>query len=243
MQRLVWWVQWHRRLGTVVAVLVFALALTGILINHSQDMGWHREPVYSKLLAWLYHIPLHPVEQGYRLGERWLTQVGEQLYLDHVPLSSRCPDSVRGAVQVRDMLAVLCGTRLLLLEEGELIEQLSSLPAQPQALAVRDDVLLLQSGEATLAFDEERASWSPVGPPARWAQQQMLPQELRTFLNERNPVPGLSRERVLLDLHSGRLFGIGGVVIVDLVGVATCLLAFSGLLTWIGRKLRHRRRH
>ena len=54
MQRLVWWVQWHRRLGAVVAVLVCMLAVTGILINHSQDMGWHRKPVFSTVLAWLY---------------------------------------------------------------------------------------------------------------------------------------------------------------------------------------------
>lgn len=242
MQRLVWWVQWHRRLGAIVAVLVFALALTGILINHSQDMGWHREPVYSSLLARLYRIPLQPVEQGHLLNEQWLTQVGEQLYLDREPLQQRCSEPLQSAVKLSDMLALLCGSTLLLLDEqGELIEQLSNLPTPARALGVQDEVLLLQS-DAVLAFDEERASWSPAAAPAQWAQPQSLPDDLQTFLSEHNPVPGLSRERVLLDLHSGRLFGIGGVWVVDAVGVVTCLLAFSGMLTWIGRKLRHRKR-
>lgn len=242
MQRLVWWVQWHRRLGAVVAVLVMMLAVTGVLINHSQELGWHRAPVYSSVLAWLYGIPQKPVEQGFALDERWLTQVGDQLFMDRQPWYS-CSEPLQGAVTLNDMLAVLCGSHLLLLEEqGELIEQLSNLPSSPLALGKHGDVLLLQTSDGALVFNEERASWSPSAEPAQWAKQQPLPGELSTFLSSRNPVPGLSRERVLLDLHSGRLFGYAGVLVVDVVGIAILLLAFSGLLTWFGRKLRHRKR-
>lgn len=243
MQRLVWWVQWHRRLGAVVAVLVCMLAVTGILINHSQDMGWHRKPVFSTVLAWLYGIPRGPVEHGFAVADHWITQAGDRLYLDtravHV-----CSEPLLGAVALDDMLAVLCGARLSLLDgQGGLIEQLTNVPAQPRALAVQEGRLLLETGSGTFAYRDDSGEWSALETSVKPAHPRPLPPALREQLVRRNPVPGLSWERVLLDLHSGRLFGKVGVLVVDLVGVATALLAFSGLLTWVGRKRRHRKRH
>ena len=42
----------------------------------------------------------------------------------------------------------------------------------------------------------------------------------------------LSYERVLLDLHSGRIFGRVGVLVVDAAAVALLLLALSGFYMW-----------
>lgn len=243
MQRLVWWVQWHRRLGAVVAALVFLLAVTGILINHSQQMGWHRQPVFSTVLAWLYGIPLVPVERGFPVADHWITQVGDRLHLDRQAVQT-CSEPLLGAVRLNDMLAVLCGSRLLLLDgQGGLIEQLANVPAQARALAALDDRLLLETVSGTFAYSDDSGEWSVAETSVNAVQPQPLPPALQQHFAHHNPVPGLSWERVLLDLHSGRLFGNAGVLVVDLVGVATALLAFSGLLTWVGRKRRHRKRH
>lgn len=226
-----------------MAVLVFMLAVTGILINHSQQMGWHRQPVFSAVLAWLYGIPLAPVERGFPVVDHWITQVGDQLYLDRQAVQA-CSEPLLGAVRLSDMLAVLCGSRLLLLDgQGGLIEQLANVPPQARALAAQDDRLLLATGNGTFAYSDDSGEWSMVETSVNALPPQTLPRELQQHFARRNPVPGLSWERVLLDLHSGRLFGSAGVLVVDLVGVATALLAFSGLLTWIGRKRRHRKRH
>lgn len=42
----------------------------------------------------------------------------------------------------------------------------------------------------------------------------------------------LNWERVLLDVHAGRLFGIGGTVLNDLAALALVYLLISGLITW-----------
>jgi len=48
---------------------------------------------------------------------------------------------------------------------------------------------------------------------------------------------GLSVERVLLDFHSGHIFGPMGVFIYDLLAVAVGFLSISGLVLWIrGRR-------
>ncbi len=44
-------------------------------------------------------------------------------------------------------------------------------------------------------------------------------------------------ERVLLDLHSGRIFGPVGVLVYDLLALALGFLSISGLLLWFrGRR-------
>lgn len=246
MQRLVWWIQWHRRIGAVVALLVIFLAATGVLINHSQDMGWHRTPVYSATLAKLYQIPLAKLEQGFALGPQWIVQRGGQVLLDQQAVAE-CSAGLTGATLYQNLMVVLCGDEVLLLDkQGQLVETLRGLPQPGRALALQDNALRVRGDSAIFGFDDATGAWQAITPAhtPQWILPQPLPTPLKTALNADNPVPGLTRERVLLDLHSGRLFGTAGVWVVDAVGVLICLLAFSGLLTWVGRYYRRlRRRH
>ena len=48
---------------------------------------------------------------------------------------------------------------------------------------------------------------------------------------------GMSLERILLDSHSGRIFGTAGVIIYDILALAVGFLAISGLVLWLrGRR-------
>ena len=47
---------------------------------------------------------------------------------------------------------------------------------------------------------------------------------------------GLTLERVLLDLHSGRVLGSAGVLLVDAAAILFLLLAISGLWLWSRRR-------
>ena len=55
----------------------------------------------------------------------------------------------------------------------------------------------------------------------------------------RGKILGKQPPRLLLDVHSGRIFGRAGVLWVDVVGVLLGTLATSGTLMW----LLHRRRY
>jgi hypothetical protein len=44
---------------------------------------------------------------------------------------------------------------------------------------------------------------------------------------------GLSVERVIADLHSGRVIGIVGPFVMDVVAVLLIVLSLSGLLLWL----------
>ena len=59
---------------------------------------------------------------------------------------------------------------------------------------------------------------------------------------------GLKLERVILDLHSGRIFGDYGVYLMDAAAIALLWLSFSGLWVWNSRRRKmlrkkHYRKH
>ena len=55
---------------------------------------------------------------------------------------------------------------------------------------------------------------------------------------------GLTLERVMLDLHSGRIFGDFGIYIMDAAAVALLWLSGSGLWVWWSRRMKlHKKRH
>ena len=55
-------------------------------------------------------------------------------------------------------------------------------------------------------------------------------------------VQGLNLERVILDTHSGRIFGAWGPIAYDLIAVLIIVSALSGLGLWLIRLWRERQR-
>ena len=248
MHKMAWWLKWHRRLGLAVAALVILLVITGILINHSQSMGWHHKPVYAQWLARLYQIPPITVTQGFPVGDQWVSQRHRDLMLNQSVLTD-CDGTLLGAALWQEMVVVACGDSLWLYDpSGELIEQIRGVPSSAQALgldASQPPELLLKRGAHTWRFDDGLGEWASVSEleaPA-WLVPQALPEPLAQALTESAPVPGISRERVLLDLHSGRILGDVGVWIVDAAAVVMLILAGSGFFTWFGRYRKRSKRN
>jgi hypothetical protein len=86
--------------------------------------------------------------------------------------------------------------------------------------------------------------FSHRAPAAGAVIRQLVPDRLPDAMRAQIPVPDqwLSWERLLLDLHTGRVVGRVGVLWVDAVGVLLAGLAVSGITMWWlhrRRRLRH----
>lgn len=246
-------IHWHRRVGLLLLPVLLMLCITGILINHSQSLGWQHEPVYSSLVRHLYGIPETRVSNGFRAGEIWVTQVGNSVYFDTHKILD-CPSTLLGAQLWQGSIATLCEqTVRLWMTDGQQLEVLPDLPEAVDQLHVHNNQLLLHTlNDQWLNLDESLWQWQPftsrqttdsspatVDLAAR--NQATLPPELQSALNQNQPLPGISRERLLLDLHSGRLFGNAGVWIVDAASLMMLFLAFTGAFSWL-RRWQHKRR-
>lgn len=238
--------RWHRRLGVLVALFVLVLSVTGILLNHSPGLGLDRRFVDWPWLHGAYGESPDDLP-AFRLGEHWLSQGADgRVYFDSREVSP-CSGELIAAVGVDGMLLAACTEELLLIApDGQLIESVSAgtgLPTPLRGAGLADGRAVLQDVDGWWLADLDAMEFRSPAPGGSLINQLtpgLLPETIRANIPAREQ--WLSWERVLLDLHSGRIAGRLGVLWVDLVGVLLGGLAISGIAMWWLRRRGRRRR-
>lgn len=237
------WMLWHRRLGTWVAPIILMLSITGILINYSQDLGWGSSPIYSRIIGHLYGVNPPKVQSGFKAGTKWIYQSGDQILVDQLPLT-HCTKQLQSGGIYQEYITILCNNQIFLFDEnGEIIEVIRDVPAKPNRLSAAPGGLIVEANNEQYFWSEMEGTWAKATPEANpsWYSEQSIPSKTSAKLTNALPLPGISKERFVLDLHSGRLFGGIGTLVINLTGVITCVLAFSGFLSWMKRKFKKRK--
>lgn len=232
---------WHRYLGLSSALLVLLLASTGLLLNHTGNLNLDSRYVKSTVVLDWYGISV-PTVISYNADGRWITQLGEHLFFDRQELLQD-PAPLLGALQLKnEWIIVLQQALLLVNEEGQLIERLSNNEGIPvgmrrvgQSLSGK---LVIDTEHGFYVTDNTLLDWYEVEMinNVRWAQLEELPVVLYEQLQQQYRGIGLTLERVVLDMHSGRILGPWGIYLLDAAAVALLLLAIMGVWVWRSRK-------
>jgi len=239
--RLFW--TWHRRVGIVAALLVLVLSLTGLALNHTDRLGLDDRYVsWGWLLDW-YGIEAPVDAVSFPAGDVRVTLLGDRLYLDRQILPGHF-STLPGAIAADGLLAVAADNSVLIFNmDGQIVDRLGAESGVPGIIdAVGADEsgrILLRSGQAlygagvdTLAWDELVVGEGTI----RWAASEPVDASLlgdlrRDFRGRIMPV-----ERVLLDIHSGRIAGTPGTLLMDAAAVLLLVLALTGSWLWLMRR-------
>lgn len=239
--------QWHRYLGVSIAAFVLLLSITGVMLNHTAGLALDKRYIKNNWLLDWYGISAPEQVRSYHTAGGWLSQWGEHVFLDKQSLGTY-HNKLLGAVSYRGMLILaLEGTVLMFTAEGELIEALhgeQGVPAGMWAIGLSSDQrVVVNSAHGTYLADTELLRWqdSKVD-TVKWSAPSNLPDPIHQAVLELYRGRGLNMERVILDLHSGRLFGQYGVYFTDMIGLLMVFLACSGLWLWAMRLIRERER-
>jgi hypothetical protein len=228
--------RWHRRLGLVAALFTLVLATTGMVLNHSAKLGLDRRFIESSLLHRAYGDRSADLP-AFQVGEHWLSRAANgRIYLDTREVAA-CRGDLVGGVAADGLFYAGCAEELLLItSDGELVESITGstgLPVPLTGIGLLDTRLVVQADESWWLADLEQIRFdqqAPGGALIRQLTRGVLPQAIRGALPGREQ--WLSWERLLLDLHSGRLAGRLGVLVVDAAGLLLCTLALSGVAMW-----------
>ncbi len=229
----------HRYVGLSAAAFVCILALTGLVLNRSTALELNKHYVaWPPLLDW-YGIKAPTSITSFSAGKHHLVSVGHQLFLD----SQRLPGeyaSLQGASRQGDLLLVAAAGELLLFTQtGDLVERVSGAPPQVTRLGHHPDgSLLVESPRGVFGPDADFVRWQPhAGSTAEiaWILPSRPPAPLLAQLTNAYRGRILSWERVLLDLHSGRILGRYGEWLMDAAAIAMLALALTGTWLWARR--------
>jgi hypothetical protein len=237
----------HRWLGVFSAMFLFLLAMTGLALNHTERLGLNKVTINNGLILARYGMASASEMAGYRIHDT-TTLVHFQGRLYHEAAFLAEADFPVGLHEGEGFSIIAVADALIYLTpEGELIEQVGILSLPFGRI---DFMGTAADGQAVLVTDE-----GPLRPDADWLefsshegaftvvplQAAEVGDDLRKTILAGHQGSGPTLYRVLLDLHSGRLFGWGGRTLMDLTAVAILLLLSSGVAGWLRRSTWGRR--
>lgn len=232
---------WHRYVGLAAAVLVVLLAVTGFALNHTEKLGLGERPVAADWLLDWYGLAPGGEPVSYALdGGRWITWLEGRLFLGDRMIASDAGE-LKGAAAAPGAIVLAEGGGLrVLAEDGATIEIVPpyALPGPVQALAPGS---VFATSAGTFRYDIESGRAEPFAGEAEWTQPADPPREVTDAVLAAYRGEGLSLERVLLDLHSGRLFGRIGPLVMDAAAVLLLVLTVTGIVIWMKNRRQMRR--
>ena len=156
--------KWHRRLGVFAALIAIYLSLTGILLNHSDDLGLNESRISNTLLLQLYGIK-PPTGRRAATKQFNVDKLGTSLFVtEH--LLGQYDSTLVGAVALEQVFIIALSDSILLLTyDGDLIETLnrsSGLPGKINRLGKSGENLIIKSGTQIYQSDADILNWHTV---------------------------------------------------------------------------------
>lgn len=234
--------RWHRQIGLAAAGFFTFLSLSGLLLNHGDSFELDSVQLGTPwLMAWYGLKPVVP-EQGFIQDGLLFAAQGDVWILGQRKLKSGHGEPL-GMVNAAGQLWVATSDEIDLFDaDGQLVDRIERdlLPGTPiRRIGIRDGQLLANVGSDVFATTDG-ITWKHLVSDARmtWSRRQTLgaaeQHALVPFF-----APSLPLQRVIADLHSGRVFGRYGVLMVDILAAVLLLLAGSGV--WMYFKSRSNR--
>lgn len=214
------------------------MVISGLAINHAATLGLARHHVSSTSLLDWYGIEGPGPIRSFETGEHWVSFAGSQLYFDDKLVTSLTAGA--GAVTAGPLIVVAGASELILLDSGgRLVERVAWEDGRQGVIEAvgksREGHVLTRSAGQLWVADADLLGWQPLTDTQaapQWSLPVAGPDSLQQAIARHYRGRGLNLERILLDLHSGRIFGRTGVLIYDLLALAIGFVAISGLWFW-----------
>ena len=238
---------WHRRLGLAGLLLVFILSITGIMLNHTEAFKLDETNIKSDFLLDWYNINPQGTPTTFKINEVWISQWNQQIFFNGKTFFTHT-ETLQGIAIVDDIIAIALQHHILLADtDGEVIElfSLNTISAIKKIGLINNKIALLNEEEQLYLSNSQLSSWklsSNTSNPI-WSQSTNLNETQTNQLKTAFRGDGLNLEKIILDLHSGRIFNDRwGLYVMDTAAILMMLLGISGTWVWWSRKLKTRRK-
>jgi hypothetical protein len=235
---------WARRSHRVVAIGAFSflilVAITGLLLNHSDDLGLPQQHVSGALAKRLYGIEATAVGAAFEAAGLIYVTAADTVYAGDSPIADGAGE-IRGAVLNNDLVVIATDREFILATRDAVVVERSEIAPTQQAsrLGVAGSRVVVDTDAGRFAFDTNRmqlAALDPaIGEPA-WSVAVELDDEQQQRLSNAAIGQIISWERVISDLHSGRILPGVGVYLFDITALCLLYLCMSGVLLWFRRR-------
>ena len=239
-----WFRRAHRWVGLSLVVFVVYLSVSGIALNHSGDLELERRYLDWPWLLDAFGLEVPTPSASFADGGHRATLLGERLFLDGRDTGQR--EAALSGIAALGPLVLVAGRQSVYLftDGGEFVEAIdlgARLTGPIERVGRTGARAVLQTASESLQSDAEVARFEPwdSDSTAHWSVATPPDAAELAVLNSAWRGRGVTVERVLLDLHSGRIFSAVGTLLMDIVAVLLILLSVSGIIL---SRVRNRRK-
>lgn len=230
---------WHRWIGVFATLFLIVLAVTGIILNHTESLKLDDIRLTNSLILKRYGmLNEHEIRAFQIHGTDRVLHLEDTLYYNDNQIA-RCSRPI-GILEGQMISAIITREAIILItRSGDLVElrEVNQLPFNEILLGGwnSESEPVLKTDEGDFVADSDWIEMTPyvgnmLSEPLLLT---LLSKQEKKELLQRFQGEGVTLYRVILDLHSGRLFGVGGRTVMDLAAVAILLLILSGIAGWL----------
>jgi len=232
--------QIHKFTGIAVCIFLIHLSITGIFLNHTEDLGLDEKYTASPMILALYNISIPSQKESFLVDDIFISRFGDQVFMDNQPIIKN-ENPIMGAAFSNQILAIAFPNEMVLVtQEGELIESISSnaeLPENIQKLGVSGDILFLKTSDQVWQSSDQAQAWELSDSNFNdWSNEVAMPDQKTKQIEMYFSGKGISLEQFFLDLHNGNIIKNFGKWFLDLIAIFLLLLSISGIWIWLRKR-------
>lgn len=221
----------HAKLGVAAMLYLIFLVCSGWALNHAATLKLDQHETSAPWLMSWYGISSATPDTGFLTQSTHLAWAGDKWSLGDQVITHQHEQPL-GAVETEGVIYIATPHSLSLFQaDGQLLDKLdsASLPATPITALGKIGHQLAVKTQHGIFLTNDGLNWEKRdATKIQWSASQTLPDSVKQRL-QHDLAPSISMQRILQDIHSGRILGQYGPVFVDLVGLALLTLGLSGL--------------
>jgi len=233
---------WHRYVGLLAALLTILLAVTGLALNHYTALGLGDRHIQNEWLLDQLEITAPATARGFSSHGHQAVLLEPWIWLGNKQLAGEY-SNITGLVSLDGMLILSTpGELQLLTMQGELIDHLRSQDGLPSAIQrigrTGSGRLVIETPLGQFQADQDILNWTRLNDDASWSRSFNPDTSNLNQLQQQWREQSLSWGKLILKLHSGRIFGDKGVLVMDGAAILLLFLSISGFWIWLRIRLR-----
>lgn len=232
----------HRWLGFFVALFVIQVSVTGVLLNHTEDFGLDDNYVENQFVLDWYDLEPN-LNNAYALENVWIIASDGIVFANTGAHTKRLrTGTLKAAVNCAEFYCVQIDNSVSIYTKTFAVVDQLKVPAGT-TIGSHSEHLLAAEQRVTNKDEPFRQyvsndllNWQKVSTPIELinntSQLGRLPKNVRKAIRKAVTEQTLPWERVIQDMHSGRILGTVGVWLVDIFALFLIVLAITGLWMW-----------
>lgn len=228
--------EWHRRLGILAAFFLIFLSVTGIALNHTDLLKLAHKSITNDWLLNQYNI--NPPKDIRFYHQNQLVVTNNFVWFNK-HLLTEATNTIVSMGKFKQFFLIATTHDLYLYNEvGKLVDKIDStagLPKSITALGIDEDNIFINTVNGYYQTDSNFLIWKSITPikEPSWFEPSQAEKKDIVLASTWYRSKFLTWERIIVDAHSGRIFGIFGVIFMDITAILLILLSLSGIYIWV----------